>query len=399
MAHPGSYRIGSIDVFRALTMFLMIFVNDLWSLIKIPDWLGHTAADHDGMGLADTVFPAFLFIVGLSIPFAIRNRVRKGQSTGYMLRHIFVRSFALIVMGVYMVNLESYNSELAVLHKYWWEILMAVAIFLVWNKYPEKKPSWPYLFYGFQATGVALLVFLAIIYRGGTIDQPEWMKTHWWGILGLIGWAYLISAVIYLFSKSRIWLLVGAMVFFNIFNVAHFAGWLESFTSIKRYIWIVGNGSMPAFTMAGVVASAFYMKYETLRSTWAYALLLMVFAAIMLGFGFGTRPAWGISKIWATPAWVGICTGIGLMGYAILSIVVDHYRKGKWFDIIKPAGTSTLTCYLIPYFIYPIVALLSLQLPLVLRTGGIGILKSVLFALLVISITGILEKLGIKLKV
>ena len=59
-------RIASIDITRALTMLLMIFVNDLWSLSNIPAWLEHTAAQEDGMGVADAVFPAFLFIVGMS---------------------------------------------------------------------------------------------------------------------------------------------------------------------------------------------------------------------------------------------------------------------------------------------------------------------------------------------
>ncbi len=57
-------RIASIDILRALTMVLMIFVNDLWSLTNIPAWLGHVEKGVDGIGLADVVFPAFLFIVG-----------------------------------------------------------------------------------------------------------------------------------------------------------------------------------------------------------------------------------------------------------------------------------------------------------------------------------------------
>ena len=46
-------------------MVLMIFVNDLWSLKNIPGWLEHVAPGVDGIGLADVVFPAFLFIVAL----------------------------------------------------------------------------------------------------------------------------------------------------------------------------------------------------------------------------------------------------------------------------------------------------------------------------------------------
>src|SRR5689334_25384277 len=97
-------RIASIDVFRALTMFLMIFVNDLWTLKEIPAWLEHTKAREDGMGLADTVFPAFLFIVGLSIPFAIGSRLSKGQSKQTIFGHILFRGIALLVMGFFHVN-------------------------------------------------------------------------------------------------------------------------------------------------------------------------------------------------------------------------------------------------------------------------------------------------------
>ena len=56
-------RVTSIDILRALTMVLMIFVNDLWSLKNIPVWLEHVERGVDGIGLADVVFPAFLFII------------------------------------------------------------------------------------------------------------------------------------------------------------------------------------------------------------------------------------------------------------------------------------------------------------------------------------------------
>ncbi len=70
-------RVTAIDLVRALTMILMIFVNDLWSLSGIPAWLGHVERGVDGIGLSDVVFPAFLFIVGLSMPYAIEARKKK----------------------------------------------------------------------------------------------------------------------------------------------------------------------------------------------------------------------------------------------------------------------------------------------------------------------------------
>jgi predicted acyltransferase len=73
-------RLQSIDVFRAITMLLMIFVDDVDSVKNIPEWIKHAATGADGLGFTYTVFPAFLFIVGLSLPFAITNRIKKGCS-------------------------------------------------------------------------------------------------------------------------------------------------------------------------------------------------------------------------------------------------------------------------------------------------------------------------------
>ena len=81
-------RIASIDILRALTMVLMIFVNDLGSLRGIPVWLEHVESGVDGIGLADVVFPAFLFIVGLSLPYAIDNRRKKGDTEWQLVMHV-----------------------------------------------------------------------------------------------------------------------------------------------------------------------------------------------------------------------------------------------------------------------------------------------------------------------
>ncbi len=138
-------------------MLLMIFVNDLWSLAGIPEWLEHKAADVDGMGLADVVFPAFLFIVGLSVPHAIRARLKKGDSKLLIFRHIAERTLALLVMGVFMVNIESIDRDALIISKPIWQILMTLAFFLIWNRYPKTETKRKYLYGGLQSFGIIIL--------------------------------------------------------------------------------------------------------------------------------------------------------------------------------------------------------------------------------------------------
>ena len=126
-------RIYTIDIFRAITMLLMIFVNDFWSLNGIPDWLQHAEADQDFLGFSDTIFPGFLFIVGMSIPYAIRNRISKGDSHPKILFHILIRSVALLVMGFFTVNISDLNVAASGLTREGYQMLMVAAFFLIWN--------------------------------------------------------------------------------------------------------------------------------------------------------------------------------------------------------------------------------------------------------------------------
>lgn len=390
-------RLDSIDIFRALTMFLMIFVNDLWTLEGVPQWLEHSAAKDDAMGFSDIIFPCFLFIVGLSIPFAIANRKSKGDSDMTIVRHIAERTFALLLMGIFTVNLESANEGM-IISKYVWEIFMVIGFFLIWNVYPDKPEN--NSIYGLlKFIGFLILIGLAVIYKGGDADNIVWMQTHWYGILGLIGWSYLICAMVYFLIGDNVALIAIAWVFFAVFNMAEFSGALGFLHQIRPHVWIVGSGSMPGFTMGGIVASVIYRKYSKQILPSTFLLILIGLGILSFIYGFGTRPFWGISKIRATPAWVGICSGISFMAFAFLYWLTDLKGKKSWAEILKPAGTSTLTCYLIPYVWYAIITLAGISLPIFLRTGIIGIVKSLLFSLIIVLITGLINKIGIKLKI
>lgn len=386
-----------IDVFRALTMFLMIFVNDLWTLREIPAWLGHFSASVDGMGLADVIFPMFLFIVGLSIPYAISNRIKKGESNASIVSHILVRSLALIIMGVYHVNLESYNRELAILPKPIWQIAITVGFFLVWLDFSKYKNS--KIKSICQTLGIVLLIALAAIYQGGTLDEPQWMRFHWWGILGLIGWGYLVVSLLFLWCRGNIywlWVMFLGLLAFSVFEKL---GFLDAIKIIKPYVWLIDNGALPAICMAGVIVSIYFREWYSKGKLVSFWFFLVSLSAGSIAFGLLTRPLWGIHKIGSSPSWVALCIGISILVFMFLIWLVEIQKKKEWFTWIEPAGTSTLTCYLLPYIHYGLLSLSGLALPMILRTGGIGIVKSLLYALAIIAITGFLEKLKIRLKI
>ncbi len=386
-------RIASIDILRALTMVLMIWVNDFWTLTDVPKWLKHASAQEDYLGFSDVIFPLFLFIVGLSIPFAIKQRQNKGDATNAIVKHIIIRSISLLIIGVYMVNYESAHQTLG-LGKYWWCFTMALATVLVWmhwKRSPIPEKWHPYL----QGLGILLFIFLAFMYKGGS-DGTVGMKTYWWGILGLIGWAYLINALLFLLSKGNLYVMVSVFIGFNGLAVLNQLKILPDLNHNISFLSVIYGGTIPALTSAGILATLLYKKWSTNHK---WALLALTAAGITcLFYGLATRSIWGISKIQGTPSWVAICTGIGFIAFALLYVLADIKKQTHWAKIIAPAGTATLTCYMIPYFIYPLRQITGVRFPELLNTGLIGLIGSFIFAILVVIFTGWMEKRGYKLK-
>jgi len=388
-------RITSIDILRALTMVLMIFVNDLWSLKNIPTWLGHVERGVDGIGLADVVFPAFLFIVGLSLPFAIDHRRKKGDSEGQLVMHVLARTIALLVMGVFLVNGETINAAAMGMPKYLWYPLCCLSFILIWNVFPKSSnKSWVFIS---KAIGIITLITLAIFYRGGE-DGTARFAPQWWGILGLIGWAYLASGLITVFSKNNFFIILAGWIFFATLSMVSKAGLIPNNTIISNIPGAILGGTLTGLTMGGVLTSLIFQYYRKKKNNMGMTLFFLAFSAVLIALSVITRPYWKLAKLGATPAWLFLCSAFTILAFLAIYWLADVKKKANWFTIVKPAGTDTLLCYLIPYFMYAIVNATGAFLPAALLTGGVGLIKSLVFALLCVIITGLLNKAGVKLK-
>lgn len=388
-------RLTSIDIFRAITMFFMIWVNDFWTLKEVPKWLEHAKASEDYLGFSDVIFPLFLFIVGLSIPFSIKNRLSQGHSRWLITKHIIIRSISLLLIGVFMVNYETAYDEGIVIGKYFWCIVMALAVFLIWTNW-TKSPVPEKWHLPLQISGFVIFIYLALIYQGGASGEYG-MRTQWWGILGLIGWAYLVNAIAFLYARGSLTIMFAVWLIFNVLSVLSQMGTIPDLGGVFTYFSTIFNGTVPAFTTAGIVASLIFVKWSNTDLQRSY-LILVLLGAVCFVYGLGTRALWGISKLRGTPSWLAVCSGMGFFLFVILHYIADRKKITGWAKIIAPAGTATLTCYLLPYIIYPAGNLLNFRLPDVLNTGIIGLLGSLVFAYLVVVPTGWLEKKGFKLK-
>jgi len=385
-------RIASIDVFRAITMFLMIFVNDLWTVSGVPQWLEHATSDQDMLGFADVIFPAFLFVMGMSIPLAIGGRLKKGESKLIVLKHIIIRTIALLVMGLFTVNSEYGLSSEVGINRSVYVFIMLLGFFLIWNVYPRTEDKRKLnLYTGLKIVGWIILIILFFIYKN---DEGGSFQIHWWGILGLIGWAYFFCAIIYLFlnkHQSYLWL---ACLFFLLLCISQAANVFDVLGGI-----IPGDGCYQAFTMFGLLVSLLLSQPENKVSVSKKIIYCVSAGLLLLIAGAVSHSWWIISKIQATPTWLFLCTGSAMLFYIFIYWLTDMKGKAGWFALIKPAGTSTLTCYLIPYFLYALFGLISLQLPEFLTTGAVGLLKCFAFSFITIGITALLGKAGLKLKI
>ncbi len=392
---PASFqRIQSIDVLRAITMVLMIFVNDFWTLKDIPGWLGHVERGVDGIGLSDVVFPAFLFIVGLSLPYAVQNRRQKGDTDWELVKHVLFRTIALLVMGVFLVNGESMNGNATGLKRWIWNPLSCLCFILIWNAYSKNMNR--NLVMILRGAGILTLIILAYIYRGGQ-DGTNRFEPHWWGILGLIGWAYLASALITVFSRNNFYGLLAGWIFFCLLSVASKAGYVPGFLNFIPDA--IRGGTLAGLTMGGVVASFIFRYYVEKKDNQKLTIIFLVSSIVLIGLSIITRPYWGLAKLGATPAWLFLCSAFTLLAFIVIYWIADVMKKSNWFAIIKPAGTDTLLCYLVPTFMYMIFRLIGLRFPDVLVTGSVGLLKSLCFALLCVLVTKGLNKAGVKLKI
>lgn len=316
-------RMISLDVFRGLTVGLMILVNNPGSWSHIYGPLRH--AKWHGWTPTDLVFPFFLFIVGVAMALSFGKRMEAGADVAALKKKVWSRGAIIIGLGLFL------------------------------NGFPFNIPL--------NAQMAADFEFLDIFRRFTTL--------RYWGVLQRIGLCYLISGLIILhFPKTRDRLLaVGVLILIYEFfmRVPLVTGWgggsFELQDNFIRYIDILIFGEAHLYGGTGVpfdpegFLSSFPAVLTTMSGFWLGEYLrkpidhqekltnLSVIGIILFVSGSLLGLLEPINKQLWTVSYVIVMAGLAVMMVVISSYIIDVKKWNFW---IKPAivfGSNALVVF------------------------------------------------------
>jgi predicted acyltransferase len=401
-------RIVSIDVLRGLDVLLMLFVNEVAGVKDAPAFLKHAPATADAMTLTDVVFPAFLFIVGMALPFALGGRLRGGQSRRRVFRHVLARAAALLAMGVLMINAE-HAASTGLLNAQLWNILMTIAVVLAWSASGPGDGPWRARR---RALGIVLLVALVLVYRGEGGSGLIQIRPQWWGILGLIGWAYLVTASLYLLAGERPAILAGGIALLYCLYLADEAGQAGGLVALRPFVNVGRDlGSHAAVTVSGALLGVMLARHRReggrpasfMWSALGYAAALGS-AGVLLHALAPIHPAFGINKVMATAPWCLISSALTCAAWVGVYAVADVYGFRRWPRAIGVAGENALLAYFAAPLLLSAFALTAALLGTanlyekVATPVWLGLLRSAAFAWLVVALCGLARRAGTRLQ-
>lgn len=310
---PSSGRLVSLDVFRGLTVAGMILVNNGTGATYAP--LKH--AQWDGWTPTDLVFPFFLFIVGVSITFALSKRLDDPEGRRSAIFKIFRRSLVIFGLGLFL------------------------------NKFPFFRDSWKEV--------QDLDTWKQIV---STIRIP--------GVLQRIALCYLAASLIFLNTRIKgqvlalVGLLVGYWLLMARVPVPEFgAGDLARGHDLASYLdrlLLKGHlyktdydpegllSTLPsiATTLLGVLVGH-WLRSGRLPDEIDSGLFVAGTASVVLGLAWnGVFP---INKALWTGSFVMLTGGLGMIGLAICYWLVDLRGYRRWTYPFRVFGSNAIVAY------------------------------------------------------
>lgn len=338
MTTPGpSQRVGSIDAYRGLVMFLMMAEVLQFRKIaeRVPDnpvWeflaQCQTHVEWTGCTLHDLIQPSFTFLVGVALPFSLASRTARGESLLRQSVHALWRSIVLVALGIFLRSIgkpQTYFTFedtltqiglgytfvflLAFCRPRWqWTALAAIlfAYWLAWALYPAPGANFNY-----AAVGV----------------PPDWRHNF-------TGFASHWNKNSNLGQAFDLW-------FLNLFPRSSPFRFNEGGYLTLSFIPTLGT------MILGLFAGQWYRKAAPkipLR-LFLIAGALLIAVALVLHYA-GICPI--VKRVW-TPSWTLFSGGICFLFLVAFSWLIDIKGYRRWAFPLVVVGMNSIAAYVIAH--------------------------------------------------
>jgi len=326
----GSSRVLSIDALRGFTMFWIIGGAAVFRALArvwpnpvteaISQQLTHL--NWGGFRFYDLIFPMFLFIVGVVLPFSVSRRLADGQSRTHLYLHTTKRAALLILLGLIRDD--------------------------------------------------GLLAF-------------DWPEMRGWGVLSLIGVGYFVAAVIVLNTRAKAQALITAGLLLGYWAALALVGieipdhhnTLPS--ALSMYFAFTCAGAANA--LIGVLAGHWLQSGQS--GFWKSAgLAIAGLASLITGYAWGVL--FPVIRVLWTSSFVLVACGYSLLLLAAFYWMIEVKRYKKWAFFFVVIGMNPITIYMLQeivdfneitrFFLVGIVQRAAMFGPLIIA-GGILVVK------------------------
>jgi len=311
-------RLLSLDALRGLDMLLLVGLTGLIKTIcdkfnfAGDDWLFNQMlhVEWEGFRIHDFIFPFFMFLSGVAIPYSISSKLEKGVPKRELLKKVFIRMVSLVGLG--------------------------------------------------------------IIYNGAT--ENGFSDARFASVLGQIGISYFIAALVFIYSKefrTKLYWLGGIILFISILQLfipvpGYGAGTFEPATSINAWFdSILTPGrlhgkvfdpegflciiSAASITLMGAFIGYIVRNVEMNGEKKSMIIALTGLGGIVLAILFS--PVYPIiKKMWTIPFNL-LTAGIGSLLFAIFYFIIDVKGYKKWTLFFRVFGMNAITIYLLCKFV------------------------------------------------
>jgi len=169
-----------------------------------------------------------------------------------------------------------------------------------------------------------------------------------------------------------------------------------------RWSWISarkGDAAHTSIVLCGIIVTLLFFETTKPMAVTKRFINAIAFAVLLFIAGYFLRPWFKISKIYATPTWCLYSAAFCTIIFSFLYWLIDRKKIVRWTNFFKPAASNPLLTYIIPDIIYYLSALAGIVIvPHFCRSGWPGILWSAFFAVAVMGIVILLNKMKLKLQ-